>query len=78
MKLYKIRDTKTGMYSKGGCDCTLSDRHWSKLGKTWSRLSFVKAHLGMYVKVPRSWEVVEYEVAEVRSFPVANLGKEEL
>jgi hypothetical protein len=48
-------------------------RYWSKAGKTWSRLSHVKAHLSMYTRVPRFWEVVVYEVVEQCSFPAHDI-----
>ena len=78
MKLYKIRDTKTGLYSRGGSSCKVSGdkRHWSKLGRVWTTLGFLKSHLAMYKKVPSTWEVVELEIDEVRRFPVAELVKE--
>jgi len=45
MRVYKIRDKVSGMYSSGGT-CP----KWKKDGKTWNKLAHIKAHLkcGVY------------------------------
>ena len=40
MKVYKIRDISTGLYSSGGIAPT-----WEKIGKFWTQKKYVKAHL---------------------------------
>lgn len=74
IKVYKIWDTEKQLFSKGGSDCDTNPRRWSKQGKAWGQLSWVKSHLNLYVKsrfnkevnkwvfdnyIPDSWEVVE-------------------
>lgn len=46
MKIYKIRNSE-GLYSTGG-----DSPHFTELGKTWSRLSHVKTHIGHVVHRP--------------------------
>lgn len=74
MTVYKIRDKETGLFSRGGAAC-LYPIGWGKRGKIWSALSFVMAHLDMYLqyqesrsgiayyicKVPDTWEIIEYK-----------------
>ncbi len=75
MKVFKILDTATGLYSKGGQDVLHSKRAWSKTGKTWSCEGHIKSHLTALVecwappvsgkrvidnsKIPKSWMIVE-------------------
>lgn len=40
--LYKIRHRKTGLFSTGG-----AYPGWSKKGKSWSSLTYVKSHLAL-------------------------------
>jgi hypothetical protein len=63
---FKIRDKKTGLYSSGGYTPS-----WSESGKTWDKLSEIRAHLKMLergsrycpsMKVPASWEIVEFRL----------------
>jgi hypothetical protein len=59
MKVYKVRDKQTGLFSTGGCY-----PKFTKKGKTWKALNHVRTHLTLYRtchKVPASWEIVEYE-----------------
>lgn len=41
-KVYKIRDKKTGLFSRGG---TRVSYLWSKQGKAWSNIGHIKNHL---------------------------------
>lgn len=61
MKLYKIRNRKTGLFSQGGFSPM-----WNKTGKFWSQLRYVKAHLGLLSPETDTldWEIVEYELTE--------------
>lgn len=66
MRVYKIRDTKTGLYSMGGCA-----PKWSRVGKVWTTEGALKSHLTLWMctteyrmpvrQVPKSWEVVVLE-----------------
>jgi len=47
--IYKIRNKKTGLFSKGGSDCLQSDYGWSKSGKSWTGMGPLKNHLAQYV-----------------------------
>lgn len=76
VKVYKIRDTKTGLFSEGGYN-----PRFTKEGKTWLTRRAIKAHLtqlssgfryfptGKYDQViatkdvPESWEIVEYTLS---------------
>lgn len=40
INIYKIRDKKTGLFSRGG-----SNPSWTKGGKTWTNIGHVKNHL---------------------------------
>lgn len=77
MKLYKILDTATGLYSSGGVD-----PKWTKVGKTWSVRSQVINSLNVYCDgtyrsgkrvPPDSWVVQEYEVSKPRIFSAKEL-----
>jgi hypothetical protein len=72
VKHYKIRDRRTGLYSKGG-----DTPSWSKTGKTWTTMGGLMNHLGYFRKnyynwdgkpdteeflIPETWELVEIEV----------------
>jgi hypothetical protein len=58
MILFKIRNKRTGLYSKGGTDMLVSEdprypsRHWNKIGKTWTTRQALGGHLAQYVHVP--------------------------
>jgi hypothetical protein len=58
MIFFKIRNKKTGLYSKGGTDMLVSEdprypsRHWNKVGKTWTTRRALGGHLAQYVDVP--------------------------
>ena len=65
MKLYKIRDKETGLFSSGG-----SSPHWTKNGKRWSTLGYLHSHLNQFkngyrIEFYKNAEVVEAEVSEV-------------
>lgn len=57
--VYKIRDTRTGLWSCGG-----TWPHFDKKGKTWNKIGHVKTHLNQFEDVPDYWEVVEVEMRE--------------
>ena len=68
MKLYKILDTATGLYSTGGVK-----PRWTKNGKTWSIRGQVINSLRVYCDgtyesgkrvPPESWVVQEFEVTK--------------
>jgi hypothetical protein len=81
MKLYKIRDINTGLFSTGG-----RYPRWTKTGKTWSCEGHVKAHLTMYSDkeynkkqntIPENWEVIEITLQEsmTDSYPARELAE---
>jgi hypothetical protein len=67
--IFKIRDTKTGLFSTGGyCPS------WTKTGKAWTSKQQIDAHLKLYCrgqypgeakKIPATWEIVELRMVEV-------------
>lgn len=74
MKIFKVKDTKTGLYSTGGYHPS-----WTKQGKSWESLGSVTSHLRLYARgyswsrkrgqnvqnqIPDTWVVVEIEVQE--------------
>jgi hypothetical protein len=75
VKVYRILDTKTGLFSKGSSYANVSLRRWSKRGKVWNSIGSLKNHLNLYKKIPEHWTVVEYEIEEVEAsrYPVAYL-----
>lgn len=69
MKLYKLRDMSTGLYSTGGYY-----PRWTKSGKVWHTIGTLKTHLKnivRYSKAPVSplWEVVELHIVESERYP---------
>lgn len=53
---YKIKDRVTGLYRK-------ADGKWSKNGKTWSNLGYLKNHFNCHglkdiTKIPPNWEII--------------------
>lgn len=82
--VFKIIDTKTGLYSTGG-----SHPRWTTTGKTWSSLGQIKSHLTQYEKwyskdraIPLQWEVVVFRRAPVninlKFFRAVALNEDEL
>ena len=80
--VYKIRDKKTGLFSRGGVNPL-----WSEKGKTWNSLGALKNHMNgwslMYLsttddKYRADWEIVElvYQVEETKSWPVSKCIEE--
>jgi hypothetical protein len=63
-RAYKIRDKKTGLYSKGGAEG--GKFLWSKKGKTWNQVNHLKAHLTQMEKLnPALPDYVNAEVVEL-------------
>ena len=70
MELYRIKNTRTGLFSKGGMSADQSDKwSWSKKGKLWTGMGPLKNHLRQYVSdseyrkhyqnnIPHEWIVV--------------------
>jgi hypothetical protein len=74
MKFYKIRNTKTNLFSTGGVN-----PYWSKLGKVWTTKAHIKSHLELFKDYdnryffPDSYkyaEIVELETIELQSIPL--------
>jgi hypothetical protein len=72
MELYRIKNIKTGLFSKGGMDCDKDNTtyRWSKKGKIWTGIGPLKSHLRQYVNdneyskkyknnIPEEWIVVK-------------------
>jgi len=91
MKIWKIRNKKTGEFSTGSFY-----PEWHKGGKFWTQLKFIKSHLTQWkthwerqsyiwgrndstVKSSKAFydnaEIVEYTLAETDTTPVATLIK---
>ncbi len=85
-EFYKIRDTRTGLFSMGGTDTLAAFHHygsthswdryryfkfWTQEGKTWNSLSRVKQHLTLFDNsLPKEWEVVKFEAVELGTLNV--------
>lgn len=65
MKLYKIRNKETGLYSNGG-----SYTHWTKNGKVWKQLNHLSSHLNYHLNdnYYANAEIVEIEYDETNVF----------
>lgn len=90
---YKIRDTRTGLFSTGVNDtlpafhCYSSTRswdryryfkYWTRAGKTWNNLGKVKEHLGMLgASLPKQWEIVRVETIDNGMVSVSVVGPDE-
>lgn len=72
--IFKVRDSKTGLFSSGGYDLG-----WSETGKEWDTFNAAMLSLKLYQrgrwdrknnKVPSTWEIVEYKytLTPVRSW----------
>lgn len=68
-KLYKIRNINTGEFA-------VASGHWTKNGKTWSSIGYVKSHLNLTSYKAGDAEVVEYELTEVSTQPLPDLIKQ--
>lgn len=72
-RLFKIRDTETGLFSPGGSDANTQysrEFKWTKKGKIWNGLGPLKIHLQQFYKsgnFPQTWEVIEYATVVVSS-----------
>lgn len=66
MKVYKIQNTKTGLFSTGGMR-----PRWTKQGKVWQELSYVHRHIGQLTyeyspaDVYNDAVIVEAEITEI-------------
>lgn len=71
--IYKIKNKKTGLFSKGGCKPT-----FSKHGKIWKTKGYLKSHLSLVKSydeclwVYRDCKIVEYECTPQGSQVVLN------
>jgi hypothetical protein len=71
MKFYKIRNTKTGLYSTGGVW-----PRWSKLGRVFNTIGHLKSHLNPFrndefmKEAYKEAEVIELETIENWIIPV--------
>lgn len=66
--VFKIRNTETGLYSKGGLE-----PEFNKIGKTWNNLGHVKNALNLYETggtqprtIPNNWEIVAYKLEVIK------------
>lgn len=81
MKIYKIRNMKTGLFSMGGSSTPYYSRLWSKQGKSWNTLNHVKLHLKGIGYVPgckpqfpmEDWEIVEFKMYVEKVSSVSDL-----
>lgn len=76
---YKIRNKKTGLFSKGGAPGNVQ---WVKrAGKTWNSLGTLRTHISQHLPSEyklrctdmSDWEVVEYEVTESKPRPISEM-----
>lgn len=71
MKLYRIKNVSTGLYSLGG-----GFPKWNKTGKVWKNIGQLKNHFNLYreiqakykhckeskIELPQEWVIEEYEL----------------
>jgi hypothetical protein len=65
MKVYRIFNTRTGLWSKGGTKALFSPRGWSSVGKVWTSAGSLRSHLTLIREsgpIPPDWQVVEYDL----------------
>lgn len=67
IKIYKIQN-KDGLFSVGGTDYGYKSISFSKTGKAWTALQHIKSHIKNLKIVGSDWEVVEYELVEVKRY----------
>mgnify|MGYP000929319385 CR=1 FL=1 len=63
MKIYKIFNPETGLYSRGG-----DPPKWSKVGKTWNTIGHLKNHLHMFER-SYNYELKKYVNMVGRYYP---------
>ena len=71
LKEFMVRDMSTGLFDSGH---TYDGKiRWSKRGKRWRSLGYVKSHFNTSVREPirSTWEIVEYELTETSKFSAA-------
>jgi hypothetical protein len=79
---YKIRNKRTGLFSKGGDSANCGGVFWSSNGKTWGTLGHLMSHLTQYVEfnyagmelrfnIPDDWEIVHF-VSVIKKENVVN------
>jgi hypothetical protein len=70
MKVYKIRDKATGLFSSGG-----SMPDWSSKGKAWNNRGALSSHLSIVnnIGVYNNAEMIEYETIENAIIPIVDL-----
>lgn len=76
MKVYKIRDRETGLYSTGG-----SGPRWEKIGKFWHNLRSVKMHLRLALHYAKMYDthvydnsvVIEYDILPTKTFAIEEI-----
>jgi len=76
MQIFKIKNTKTGLFSSGGMD-----PRFTKEGKTWTSRRALSLHLNLLHRkkdVYADCEVVICEVVEVEATPVSIMMDESL
>lgn len=72
--VYKIRNKKTGQYSRGGH--AYEDLNFDDTGKSWKNIGHVKNHLNMYDnRRTTHWEVVTFNLVEVEKCEIKDLLK---
>lgn len=72
MKLYKLRDSRTGLFSSG----TTGGERWTKDGKIWRNASAINKNLRHRRQLSAaSFQVVELEGVETASYTIAEWEK---
>ena len=73
--VYKIRSKATGLFAAGTSvwynGVLMTEKiKWNKVGKTWSRLDFVRSHLRSKKRFyEEEFEIVEYDIVEKQTMP---------
>lgn len=88
-EFYKIRDSRTGLFSKGGSE-TLPAFHnyesthswdrfryftfWTQEGKSWNSLNKLRQHLTLFGEsLPKEWEIVRFEAQEIDTLNIDSM-----
>lgn len=65
MKVWRLRNNMTGLFSDAKVDVSSH-----RIGKVWALLGYLVTHLKLRSYNPLNWDVVEYDLVEVKRTPI--------
>jgi hypothetical protein len=66
--IYKLRN------AEGKFSCGKSYPRFTKQGKAWANIGHIKNHLKMFEIIPNDWEVIEYQLVEIKNIKALDLN----